>query len=146
MRNLPALNLAPGTAASRRRRATAVRLALAGACALAVSACVTAREQRAMDQTRCGEFGFELGTDAFAECMMGVSQQREFLEQNRRIALQNQLAAQNRENERQRDLNKLVSLQRSGDRSFPVCSASSFNNSGYDARSNSWYGPNCRAR
>ncbi|WP_298964572.1 hypothetical protein [uncultured Methylobacterium sp.] len=129
-----------------RPAAILVRLALAGACALAVSACVTAREQQAMDRGRCAEYGFEPGTDAFAQCMMGVTQHREMLAQDRQIAQRAQLAAQNREHERRRDLNRLVSLQRSGDRSYPVCSASSFNNSGFDARSGSWYGPNCRAR
>ncbi|MGH7156334.1 MAG: hypothetical protein ACREF3_20620 [Acetobacteraceae bacterium] len=43
-----------------------------------LSACgPTPEEQRAMDQQRCGGFGFAAGTDAFAHCMMGVSQQRE---------------------------------------------------------------------
>jgi hypothetical protein len=37
----------------------------------------TAEEQRVMDQQKCGGFGFAPGTDAFAHCMMTVTQQRE---------------------------------------------------------------------
>lgn len=37
----------------------------------------TPEEQRAMDMQKCGGFGFAPGPDAFAHCMMGVSQQRE---------------------------------------------------------------------
>lgn len=37
----------------------------------------TAEEQRAMDSQRCAGFGNAPGTDSFANCMMGVSQQRE---------------------------------------------------------------------
>ncbi|MFE1602150.1 hypothetical protein [Methylobacterium sp. ID0610] len=120
------------------------RLVLAGACALSLSACVTAREQRAMDQGQCADFGFEPGTDAFAQCMLDVTQQRALMQQNERLALQARLTAQNQERERQRDLYRALSLQRSGDTRFPVCGAAS--NGGLDARSGTWYGPNCRAR
>jgi hypothetical protein len=44
---------------------------------LITSGCVTPEEQTAMDQQRCTGFGFAPGTDSFAKCMMGVSQQRE---------------------------------------------------------------------
>jgi membrane protein involved in colicin uptake len=37
----------------------------------------TAEEQRAMDAHRCTGFGNVPGTDAFASCMMSVSQQRD---------------------------------------------------------------------
>ena len=36
----------------------------------------TPEEQRAMDQQSCAGFGFQPGTDAFANCMMQTSQQR----------------------------------------------------------------------
>ena len=37
----------------------------------------TAEEQRAMDQQRCGGFGFAPGTEAYATCMMKTAQQRQ---------------------------------------------------------------------
>lgn len=37
----------------------------------------TAEEQRAMDAQRCAGFGNAPGTEAFANCLMGMSQQRE---------------------------------------------------------------------
>ncbi|CAO4163413.1 hypothetical protein [Methylorubrum populi] len=121
-----------------------IRLAVVGACALMLSACVSAKEQRAMDLGQCADFGFQPGTDAFAQCMMDVSQQREMMQQNRLLAQQAQLAARNREEESRRDLYRALSLQRTGDKNFPVCGASSAG--GLDARNGTWYGPNCRAK
>ncbi|MBN9561869.1 MAG: hypothetical protein J0H14_14255 [Alphaproteobacteria bacterium] len=37
----------------------------------------TPEEQRAMDQQRCGGYGFAQGSEAFANCMMSTAQQRE---------------------------------------------------------------------
>jgi membrane protein involved in colicin uptake len=37
----------------------------------------TAEEQQALVQQRCSAYGFQVGTDAFAHCMMNVSTQRE---------------------------------------------------------------------
>ena len=52
--------------------------------ALVLAGCETpeqqaAREaaQRAADQNRCAGFGFVMGTDQFAHCMMGLSTQRD---------------------------------------------------------------------
>ncbi|MBA9070241.1 hypothetical protein FHR71_004005 [Methylobacterium sp. RAS18] len=121
-----------------------MRLSLIGACAIALSACVTAKEQQAMDRNQCAGFGFEPGTDGFALCMMGVVQQREVLEENRRMQRQAQLAEENRQREQQQEVYKILSQQRSGDKRFPVCGASS--SGGMDRRTMTWYGPGCRAR
>jgi len=53
-------------------------LLLLAAITVSVAGCgPTAEEQRAMDAQRCAGFGNAPGTDAFASCMMSVSQQRE---------------------------------------------------------------------
>lgn len=44
--------------------------------ALAGSGCVSAAEQRAADETRCGSYGFRRGTDAFANCLLSVDLDR----------------------------------------------------------------------
>lgn len=44
---------------------------------LALAACVSPEEQRAMDQKHCAGFGFTPGTDAMANCLMQTAQQRE---------------------------------------------------------------------
>jgi hypothetical protein len=126
------------------RLATVARLGMAAGCMLALSACVTPQERRAMDQRQCYEFGFEPGTDGFADCMMGLSQQRAQIEANRSLQLQAQLAEQNRRREAQQDLYKIISLQRSGNKAYPVCGASS--DGGMDRRTMTWYGPNCRSQ
>lgn len=97
-----------------------------------------------MDQNQCYAFGFEPETDAFAECMMGLHQQRAAAQANSNLYWQSQLAEQNRRREARQDLYKFASLQRSGDPRFPVCGASS--DGGMDRRTMTWYGPNCRAR
>ncbi|MGE7413950.1 hypothetical protein [Methylobacterium tarhaniae] len=124
--------------------ANVARLSLAAGCALALSACVTPQEQRAMDQRQCYEFGFETATDGFAQCMMGLSQQRTQIQANRDLQVRAQLAEQNRQREAQHELYKVLSIQRSGDKSFPVCGASI--SGGMDRNTMTWYGPNCRSR
>ena len=54
-----------------------------------------------MDQQQCGEYGFTAGTDAFAQCMMGISQQR---------------AAQEAADRRQQDMNAAIAEQARRDR------------------------------
>lgn len=132
--------------AVRRGRAlpAAAKLGLAAACALGLAACVTPQERHALDQNQCYAFGFEPGTDGFAECMMGLHQQRAVAQSNSNLYWQAQLAEQNRRREAQQDLYKVMSLQRTGDPRFPVCGASS--DGGMDRRTMTWYGPNCRAR
>lgn len=136
----------PDARAGRPGRALALasRLGLAAGCAVLLSACVTPQERRAMDQRQCYEFGFEAETDGFAECMMGLSQQRTQIQADRDLQVRAQLAEQTRRREAQHDVYRILSLQRSGDRAFPVCGASS--DGGMDRRTMTWYGPNCRSR
>lgn len=70
--------------------------AIAGLVLLLVGCGPTAEEQRAMDQQRCGGFGFAAGTDAFAHCMMSISQQREAQEAADRRASADRDAANKR--------------------------------------------------
>jgi hypothetical protein len=49
---------------------------LAGAITL-LGGCVSPEEQRAMDQQQCSGYGFSPGSDAFANCMMKTTQQRD---------------------------------------------------------------------
>jgi hypothetical protein len=127
-----------------RRLPGAAKIALAAACTLGLAACVTPRERHAMDQNQCFAFGFEPGTDAFAQCMMGLHQDRAAAEAASNRYWSAQLAEQNRSRAAQQDLYKVMSLQRSGDTRFPVCGASY--EGGMDHRTGTWFGPNCRAR
>ncbi|SFM19228.1 hypothetical protein [Methylobacterium pseudosasicola] len=120
------------------------KLGLAASCALGLAACVTPQERHAMDGNQCYAFGFEPGTDAFAQCMMDLHQQRALTQANRDLYWQSHYAEQARRREAQQDLFKQISLQRSGDPRFPVCGASS--DGGMDRRTMTWFGPNCRAR
>ncbi len=43
---------------------------------LAVAGCVSAEDQRAMDQDKCASYGYRPGTNRFADCMMDQDQQR----------------------------------------------------------------------
>lgn len=124
--------------------ATLTRVGLAAGCLLALSGCVTPQERHAMDQRQCYEFGYEAGSERFADCMMGLSQQRAQIEADRSLQLRAQLAEQNRQREARQDLYKVLSQQRSGDKAFPVCGASS--DGGMDRQTMTWYGPNCRSR
>jgi tRNA pseudouridine32 synthase/23S rRNA pseudouridine746 synthase/23S rRNA pseudouridine1911/1915/1917 synthase len=54
-----------------------IYLALFGTAFALVAGCVSPEEQRAMDQRQCTGYGFTPGTDAFANCMMNTSQQRD---------------------------------------------------------------------
>jgi hypothetical protein len=66
-----------------------------------LAACVSPEQQRAADQQQCVGFGFAPGTDAFANCMLRISQQRqsEIAAQQRQ---QQQLDAAAAEQEKQR--------------------------------------------
>lgn len=97
-----------------------------------------------MDRNRCYAFGFGPDTDAFAECRMGLHQQRAVAQANSVHDWQVRLAEQNRRREAQQDLYKVASLQRSGDTRFPVCGPSS--QGGMDRRTMTRSGPGCRAR
>ncbi|HTW27443.1 MAG TPA: hypothetical protein VME92_09980 [Acetobacteraceae bacterium] len=54
----------------------------------------TAEEQRAMDQQRCYGYGFQPGSEAFANCLMKTEQHREAQQAADRRAWQAQQAAQ----------------------------------------------------
>lgn len=43
---------------------------------LAIAGCVSAEDQRAMDQDKCASYGYQQGTNRFADCMMERDQQR----------------------------------------------------------------------
>jgi hypothetical protein len=73
----------------------------ASASVLVLAGCVSPEEQRAMDQAKCSGFGFAPGTEAFAHCMMGISQQRE---------------AQEAADRRQQQLNAAIADQAQRDR------------------------------
>ena len=57
--------------------------------AVGLAGCVSPEEQRAADQQQCAGFGFTPGTDAFASCMLKITQQR-----------QAEIAAQQRQQQR----------------------------------------------
>lgn len=86
-------------------------------------------ENRAADQKRCADYGYQEGTDAFADCMMRSDEKREY--------------AAERAQERKSRLRELA-LKRSGDERYPICSAATPNVEldieGF------WYGEGCRAR
>ena len=58
----------------RRASGWAVAALLAG---LASGCGPSAQEQRAMDQQQCAGYGFQPGTDAFANCLMSAAQHRD---------------------------------------------------------------------
>ncbi|MHC1551001.1 hypothetical protein [Phyllobacterium sp. K27] len=43
---------------------------------LAVAGCVSSEDQRAMDQDKCASYGYQQGTNRFADCMMDQDQKR----------------------------------------------------------------------
>jgi hypothetical protein len=64
-----------------------------------LAGCVSPEEQRAMDQRQCTGYGFTPATDAFANCMMNTSQQRDAQAAADRRAAANREAADRRANE-----------------------------------------------
>jgi hypothetical protein len=87
-------------------------------------------QQHADDQAKCAGYGYQPGTDQFANCMMKLDSRH-----------QDQAASQ-----QQSDANmKALSIKRNGDTRFPVCSASMMD-ANLDTVNNAWYGPNCREK
>lgn len=86
-------------------------------------------ENRAADQQRCSDYGYQKGSDAFADCMERSDEKREYAEQ--------------RAEERKARLRELA-LKRSGDERYPICSAAmpdvELDVEGF------WYAEGCRAR
>lgn len=93
-------------------------------------ATVSPEQQRTADQARCAGYGYQPGTDAFANCMMKVDTRR----QDRADAKAQDDA----------DM-KALSIRRNGDTRFPVCGASMMD-ANLDTVNNAWYGPNCREK
>lgn len=89
---------------------------------------VTPQQQHASDQDTCASYGYQPGTDKFADCMMSTAHRRE----DSKTAQDNQ-----------RDRTRLQSIKRNGDTRFPVCTASNMNAS-LDIDTGKWFGPDCR--
>lgn len=93
-------------------------------------ATVDPAQQRAADQAQCAGYGYQPGTDAFANCMMKIDTRR----QDRADAKAKSDA----------DM-KALSIRRNGDERFPICSAAMMD-ANLDTVNNAWYGPNCREK
>lgn len=90
----------------------------------------TSSRQVAADQAKCAGYGYQSGTDKFANCMMKLDSRR-----------QDQADSQH-----QNDADmKGLSIRRNGNTKFPVCSASMMD-ANLDTTNNAWYGPNCREK
>ncbi|MCV3243492.1 hypothetical protein [Mesorhizobium sp. ZC-5] len=85
--------------------------------------------QTAENKAQCAGFGFEEGTDAFANCLMKLS-----------LRQQGQLPPDHDTVVRQY---KSLSMARQGDDRYPVCSAADMDNE-LDTSANKWVGPNCQ--
>lgn len=97
---------------------------------LSLTACgaVTPQQQHASDESTCAGYGYQPGTDKFADCMMKTAQRRE-----------DSKAAQ----DSQREATRQRSIRRNGDARFPVCTASNMDAS-LDISTGKWFGPDCR--
>lgn len=91
---------------------------------------ISPEQQHATDQNRCAGYGYQPGTDKFADCMRHVDNRRE-----------DQAAAQSQRD----DYLRSMSIKRNGNPKFPVCSASMMDAT-LDTVNNAWYGPDCRER
>lgn len=99
---------------------------------LSLSGCISGpdhAEQLADDRQKCGEFGFQEGTDAFANCMMKLSTRR----QDRAPPDHDTLVKRYRS----------LSMERRGDDRYPVCGAAGMDNE-LDISTGKWVGPNCQ--
>ncbi|MET3582248.1 hypothetical protein ABID19_005307 [Mesorhizobium robiniae] len=85
--------------------------------------------QTAANKAQCAGFGFEEGTDAFANCMMKLSLQQQGQQPPDHDTLVRRY--------------KSLSMTRRGDDRYPVCSASDMDNE-LDTSANKWVGPNCQ--
>lgn len=87
-------------------------------------------QQHADDQAKCAGYGYQPGTDQFADCMMKLDTRR-----------QHQADSQKQSDS---DM-KARSIKRNGDTRFPVCSAAMLD-ANLDTMNNAWYGPDCREK
>lgn len=97
---------------------------------LAVPQASSARSGDNIDKSRnkCSSFGFEPGTDAFANCVMRLSMQQQLAQPDHETLLR-----------RYRDR----SMARRGDDRYPVCTAGMMDNE-LDTSANKWVGPSCQ--
>ena len=95
--------------------------------------CVSPEEQRAMDQRQCAGYGFTPGTDAFANCMISTSQQRDSQAAAHRWAGADREAADRRTKEAAAANNPDRGLSPSTSTSSPSSSPSPFGPSPADA-------------
>lgn len=87
-------------------------------------------KQHASDQAKCAGYGYQQGTDQFADCMMKLDTRRQ------------DQADSKKKNDG--DM-KALSIRRNGDTRFPVCSAAMMD-ANLDTMNNAWYGPDCREK
>ena len=113
-------------------------VAAIGMAAIVAGCGPTAEEQRTMDMQKCGGFGFAPGTDAFAHCMMGVSQQREA----QQAADQRAAAAQAAANQRNQDLIKAAQDQADRDAWDKRTGQGAYSSSSSSSSSSSPFGTN----
>lgn len=85
--------------------------------------------QQSENKRQCAGFGFQEGTDAFANCMMQLSLKQKDQQPPDHDALLGQY--------------KSLSMRRQGDDRYPVCSAADMGNE-LDTSMNKWVGPNCQ--
>ncbi len=98
----------------------------------ALLACTTGQGnagQQSENKRQCAGFGFQKGTDAFANCMMQLSMKQKHQAPPDHDALVR----------RYRNL----SMRRQGDGRYPVCSASNMD-AELDTSINKWVGPDCQ--
>jgi len=86
-------------------------------------------DQSASNQAQCAGFGFEAGTDAFANCMMRLSMMQGGQQPPDHDTLVNQYRS--------------LSMARRGDDRYPVCSAA-MTDVELDISTGKWVGPNCQ--
>jgi hypothetical protein len=86
-------------------------------------------EQLTADRQKCSNFGFQDGTDSFANCVMKLSMKREREQPPDHDTLVKRYSA--------------LSLKRRGDDRYPVCGAAEMDNE-LDTSMNKWVGPNCQ--
>ena len=98
---------------------------------------LTPEQRRAADQQTCMGYGFQPGSESFANCMMQTAQRRQDAAQRNQEAQRNQ--------QMQNEYIRTMSLRRSGDKRYPVCSAAT-PGARLDVQNHSWYAPGCRAR
>lgn len=83
----------------------------------------------ANNRAQCSEFGFEPGTDAFANCMMKLKLRQDDKKPPSHFDLI--------------DKYKRLSINRQGDDRYPVCSAGNMQ-AELDIETGKWVGPDCQ--